>query len=222
MKKTFNIMVPHKSSAPARLWVAGVIGLAWLGGAWISVQAETVAGPETDRQVALMQRVLTTGFNALAEERIERATRIFEEAVNRWPAQWDARFGLATAYIKAHRYAEAVDLFERLLDEEPDDFAVLNNLAWLHATANDAVYRNGDRAVDFAQRALMLEPDNYHIWSTLSEAHFVKGNFERSARAAQQALLLAARRNARQLLVQDFREQLTRARRAAQAFAILD
>lgn len=207
---------------PSHGWIAGMIGLALLGMAPLPVVGEPTAEPNEDRQAALMQRVLTTGFSSLAEERIERATRIFEEAVNRWPDQWDARFGLATAYIKAHRYAEAVDLFERLLAEEPDDFTVLNNVAWLHATANDPAYRNGDRAVDFAQRALMVEPNNYHIWSTLSEAHFVKGNFDRSARAAQQALLLAARQNARQLLVQDFREQLARARQAAQAFAILD
>ncbi|MEK6249677.1 MAG: tetratricopeptide repeat protein, partial [Planctomycetales bacterium] len=51
------------------------------------------------------------------------------------------------------RIKEALAHYEQALQLEPDSVEAQNNLAWLLATCHDTSVRNGQRAVDLAERA---------------------------------------------------------------------
>lgn len=203
-----------------RMFLSGIALVVGLASATLWAAETRQRDPQ--REQALQERVLAAGYAALAEEQADRAIQIFERAVERWPDHLQARFGLGTAYIKQHRYTEAVTLLETVLEEHPREFFVLNNLGWLYATATDPTYRDGAKAVALAQDALLLQGENFHVWSTLAQGHYVAGNFQRSVRAARQALQLAQQQNAPTTRIAEYRRQVQRAQEAAQAFMILD
>ncbi len=207
---------------PRRCWVLLALGMAWISLAGGLAPPRAWSQQDPLREQAVQARVTQAGYTALAEDRVDRAIRIFEQAVERWPDNLQTRFGLGTAYIKLGRYADAIELLEAILEAQPDEFFVMNNLGWLYATATDPAYRDGDKAVALAQQALLIEQNNYHIWSTLAEGHFVAGNFQRSGRAAFQALRLAQAQNASRERIIEYRRQVRRAQQAVQAFTILD
>ena len=71
------------------------------------------------------------------------------------------RRSLASGYLMAGRAEAAVKEHEVLLAVNPDDAALLNNLAWLYHEAGDR------RARDYAERAYTLAPDDPGVIDTL-------------------------------------------------------
>ena len=85
---------------------------------------------------------------------------------------------------------------------------MLNNLAWLYATAEDEILRNPDKALSLAQRAAALD-SSPHVLDTLAEAYYVNGAYAKAVEAAQRALDKAAQNRAY------FKEQLRKYEKAA-------
>ena len=83
---------------------------------------------------------------------------------------------------------------------KPDDLDAQMNLAWLRATCAEASLRNGDAAIEHAQRAMQLcggqRPD---ALDTLAAAYAEGGRFPEALAAARKALELAERHNAHAL-----------------------
>ena len=70
-----------------------------------------------------------------------------------------------------------------LVEDYPEDYQTLNNLAWVYATSKDSAHRDAEKAIDLAQQALVLAPYDHHVWSTLSEAYYVAGEYEKANRS---------------------------------------
>lgn len=130
---------------------------------------------------------LKRAYAALDAGRAGEALVLSREILRDRPRDKEMRLGLGTLFYKLERYTEALAILEPMLVEYPDDYAVKNNLPWLYATAGDPAVRNGQKAISLAQEALLIQPDNYHIWSTLSEACYVAGAYERATRLALEA-----------------------------------
>ncbi len=142
--------------------------------------------------------------------------------IRKRPDDMPARFVAANALIAMNRYDAARKLLEQMLDRFPLHPGLLNNLAWLYATASDPDVRRPDKAVELARRALVIAPDDYHVWSTISEAYFANRDFPRALRAAEEALRMARERNAetRQIII--YEQQVLKCRDAVTAFSIFD
>jgi tetratricopeptide (TPR) repeat protein len=138
------------------------------------------------------------------------------------PASHRARFGLGNVMIQLQQFEEARNIFEALVVEQPEDFSLKNNLAWLYATAKDHRIRNGARALELAQDALLLAPTDFHVWSTLAEAYYILGQYSRAQRAAQIALDLASAQKGTERNVEEYRRQTEKCRRAAEAMSIIE
>jgi tetratricopeptide (TPR) repeat protein len=109
-----------------------------------------------------------------------------------FPAALEVRSALADMLSAAGRAAEAERLFRDLIALKPDQPALLNNLAWLLATAADPAVRNGAEAVRLAERACELSGRKEALLlGTLAAAYAEAGRFDEAARAAQQAIDVA-------------------------------
>lgn len=187
-----------------------------------AVAAEGQEAPLGQADEPSFRERLGSASEALQREQLAEAERLFTEALRMRPQSKDARFGMGALLIKQSRYAEAIAIMEELMDEYPDEFPVMNNLAWLYATASDHTVRNGQRAVSLAQKALLLQPNNFHVWNTLSEGHYVSGDYERALRAAQEALRLSMEAESGRERILEYRRQVEKSRRAAEAMTILE
>ncbi len=194
--------------------LAGFLG--WTGAAPAQQGTVSRANQETFRNL------LVSASEAMQREQLVESERLFNEALRMQPQSKDARFGMGALFIKQGRYAEAIRLLERLMEEFPNEFPVLNNLAWLYATAGDPAIRDGGRAVELAQEALLLQPNNFHVWNTLSEGHYVSGDYDRAVRAAQEAVRLAREARIDRNRINEYLEQVEKCRRAAEAMKILE
>ncbi len=136
---------------------------------------------------------------------------------------FDARLILGTAYANMNRYEEALSYMLPLLDQYSDNVVLLNNIAWIKATANDYSVRNSAEAISLAQQALLYAPRNASIWSTLSEAYFVGGEFEKAYAMAEEAITLyVIDGTVDQERLRQFHRQLQKCRQAKETMSILD
>ena len=85
-------------------------------------------------------------------------------------------------------YAATARAYESALTLDARNPQVLNNLAWLYATCEDAPIRNPERALTLARRAAEIEPDTAHILDTLAESHFINGHYQEAIDYAHKAL----------------------------------
>ena len=103
---------------------------------------------------------------------------------------------------------EAIAQYQKALQINSNYVQTLNGLAWLLATCPQASLRDGNKAVELAQRANHLTGDgNPVLLGTLAAAYAEAGRFPEAVEAAQQALLFAESRG-NTSLAQALRSQL--------------
>ena len=140
----------------------------------------------------------------------------------RFPADPDVRKQYSLILIQEEKLGPALDLIEPVLGTEYVDFVVLNNAAWILATIDDRTRRDSARALTLAQDAVLMQPFNFHVWSTLAEAHYASGEFDKAQKAAAEALRLAGRAKAQPEEVEEIARQAAKIRKAREALAIIE
>jgi tetratricopeptide (TPR) repeat protein len=152
----------------------------------------------------------------VAEEDNEAAISVYERILEIDPTNKVARYVIGHVYIEAKQYALAESTLSKMIEEYPDEFQLKNNLAWLYATAEDPSFRNGKMAIQLAQEAMVIAPYDHHVWSTLSEAYYVTGQYEKAYRAIEQMKMLAIRfgKNLTPEMVEEYTEQIQKCQRA--------
>jgi tetratricopeptide (TPR) repeat protein len=180
-------------------------------------------GVGQDEEDSAIRYWLEHGHRKLAAKEYDEAEYAFRQALVIDPKDRSARFGLGTTYIQMQRYREALGILEPMTEEFPADYTLKNNVAWLYATAADHSVRNGEKAVALAQDALFARPYDYHVWSTLAEAHYVSGDYEKALRAAEEALKLARQdSHTAKHDLQEYERQVAKCRKAAAAMSLIE
>ncbi len=136
--------------------------------------------------------LLQLGRFEAARPELERAAREGAAPALVWAARGVLADGLGDP-------ASAARAYERALEHDPDDWEVLNNLAWIRAASPQEALRDPARAVDLARRAAARQPGHAFVLGTLAAALASAGDregaIETQARAC--ALLRAAGETAR-------------------------
>jgi tetratricopeptide (TPR) repeat protein len=90
-------------------------------------------------------------------------------------------------------YEPAVADLTKALELQPDHPRLLNELAWILSTCGDDKVRNGQRSVEFAQKAVMITKyKNPQCLETLAAAYAETGQFDKAVKTQQQAISLLA------------------------------
>ncbi|MBQ2822871.1 MAG: beta-propeller fold lactonase family protein [Thermoguttaceae bacterium] len=97
---------------------------------------------------------------------------------------------LANFYLMSGEHVKAAEYYESFLSLDEANALALNNLAWLYSTSPDENVRNGQRALNLAEKAVELEPNSGYL-STLAAAHAELGNFEKALEVIEKALKTA-------------------------------
>ncbi len=113
------------------------------------------------------------------------------EALTRWlkanPDDAGVAMTLAMVYQSDNRAKDAIPHYERVLQKFPDNVVALNNLAWIYQEQGDK------RAVDYAERAYRLKPEDGRIADTLGWLLVLRGGADanRGVTVLQEAALRA-------------------------------
>ena len=164
---------------------------------------------------------------AAATERIQvldflGAEQLLREGIANYPGVMQFSYMLAATMVKQNRYREAIELLEVLLQHNPRDHRLLNNLSWVFSTATDLRYRDPQRALQLAQDAILIAPGDFHVWSTLANAHYVCGNFQQAQRIMRQCLELAKIRNAPAASLRNYEVQMAKMNEAFVVMSLLE
>ena len=123
---------------------------------------------------------------------VDEAIIQYQTALQIKPDFAEAHNNLGNALLKVGRVDEAIAHFQKALQINPIYPQALNNLAWALATSPQALQRNGNKAVELAQRANQLTGgESPLILHTLAAAYAEVGRFSDARRSAQKAIELA-------------------------------
>lgn len=177
-----------------------------------SPELQTEALPDEER----IQFLLDVGSAYLAENDPASAITAYERILEIAPMHAEARFLSSTVYIAAKQYEKAESMLKSLMEEYPDDFQSKNNLAWLYATAEDPAFRDGQKAIELAQEAMILAPTIHNVWSTLAEAYYSTGQYGKAYRAMTHMSSLSNTRqlNISQEMAAGYMEQMRKYQRS--------
>jgi tetratricopeptide (TPR) repeat protein len=174
----------------------------------------TIMNERTDEE--RIQFLLDVAQSYIAEKNFKAAINAYERILIIDPSNKQTRYVVAHIYINAKQYKKAEVALLELISESPEDFQLWNNLAWLYATAEDPGIRDGRKAVKCAHEAMSLAPNDHHVWSTLSEAYYVSGQYEKSYRAINHMAKLASlyAKDLSKESVDEYNEQIRKCKRA--------
>ncbi len=100
-----------------------------------------------------------------------------EAGLLRWlkehPTEIGPRAYLGATYVRAHDYKKAIEQYQLIIANEPDNARAHNDLAWLYQREKDP------RALATAERAYKLNPDVADTMDTLGWILVEQGNVER-------------------------------------------
>ena len=116
-------------------------------------------------------------YRALGEEELANAdfdeyVKCLEKAIEDAPDEAVGWGNRGSAYAYLGRWSEAAADYEKAIELDPKGGSSLNSLAWFLATCPEEEFRDANRAVELATKAVELAPEDGNIWNTLGVAQY--------------------------------------------------
>ncbi len=148
------------------------------------------------------------GFALLQKGNMDEAASHFHEVLKIRPDDPAAHYNLANIWVNRGAPDEAIFHYKKALEARPDYAEALNSLAWVLATSARATFRDGNHAVELAERADRLTGgENPIILHTLAAAYAESGRFSEALKCANRAAELA-RLAGQQILLEHLTDEL--------------
>lgn len=145
------------------------------------------------RKDAAYARMEDLGRVASTPEALQEAIRTYEAALAEWPNDWQLHDHLAGVARDLGDLQEAVAHWRDSVRLLPNNIDSLNQLAYLLATTRIASLRNGEEAIELAQRAVTLSAGREPMFlDTLAAAYAEAGQWDKAVETAERAMELAS------------------------------
>jgi tetratricopeptide (TPR) repeat protein len=132
------------------------------------------------------------GIIFFQQGRLNEAITHYQKVLETKPNNAVAHNNLGLSFFLVGRMGEAISQYQKALEIKPDYAEAQKNLAWVFATCPQAALRNGNKAVELAERANQLAGgDDLLILRALAAAYAEAGRFSEAVETAQRALPLA-------------------------------
>ncbi len=139
--------------------------------------------------ILIVLSLLSYGQNSetLSRSRVSFMEKVLEKQIEKHPENPLYHFALGNVYYEQGELKKAERFYKTALYFKPDDPEVLNNLAWLYATAKQDNMRKPVEALVLAREAARIDP-RPHILDTLGESCFINGLYKEAVAALEQAV----------------------------------
>ncbi len=158
------------------------------GDLWMGQNKPDMAAKAYEKAFSIAQNgILVTKIHSALSQAGQDKKALAE--VTQWlaknPEDTPTRLYLANAYLNNNQYADATKEYEVVIQRNPQHLLSLNNLAWLYQQSKNP------RALEYAEKAYQLSPENPAIQDTLAWILVEKGEIDRALpmlkKAASQA-----------------------------------
>jgi serine/threonine protein kinase/Flp pilus assembly protein TadD len=136
---------------------------------------------------SLFNSYQSRGSVHLELEQYEAALADYREAVRLSPKNANNHGGVGAALVGLKRFDEARRSFEEALRLDPSSAEAANDFAWLLATCQEESLRDPTKALEMAEQAVRLLPDNVDFQGTLGAAYYRNGNLAAAAKALRKS-----------------------------------
>lgn len=144
---------------------------------------------DPDAHVVLGTALLTKGL-------LDQAIAEYSKSIELQPTHSSAHYNLAFALDQKHDAAAAIAHYQKAIDAQPDFFEALTNLARILAASPDPSVRNGNKAVELAEKARRLTGGKSpSVLRTLAAAYAENGQFDKAVEIGRQGSWLAQQQN---------------------------
>ena len=137
------------------------------------------------------------------------AGKILSQQLDVDPDNSDLYVFVGDYYYNKQAFPKAINAYENVLRIDRENIHALNNLAWLLATCPDETFRDPEKSLDLASRAVALERESY-LLDTYAEALFMNQRFAEALDVSRQALAITSDKQAY------YQSQVERFRRLAE------
>ncbi len=110
-----------------------------------------------------------------------------EQLIGHGERRPDCYIALGQILAQKQEYDRALKVYRQGLDLAPDNAELLNDIAWLYATADRPEFRRPKEALKYASMAVRRKPAGY-ILDTFAESLFINGYINRAITAEKRAL----------------------------------
>ncbi|MEW5804441.1 MAG: tetratricopeptide repeat protein, partial [bacterium] len=114
---------------------------------------------------------------------LRKAIHEYDSYLQHYEDDVDKRIKIALLFEKANNYKMAIDNYQKAIKADPHALVALNQLAWILADKGIDL----DRAVQYAKKAVDLNPDNGNIVDTLGWAFYKGGDKKEAIRQFEKA-----------------------------------
>ncbi|MBI4643255.1 MAG: tetratricopeptide repeat protein [Deltaproteobacteria bacterium] len=119
---------------------------------------------------------------------VDLAIADYTQAIQLKSNLYDAYTLRGICFGKKGRYEEAIADLTKALEKKPH-YLTYHGLAWIFATSKNDKYRNGARALELAQKAVLIHK-NANSLDTLAAAYAETGRFKEAIETQEEALYL--------------------------------
>jgi tetratricopeptide (TPR) repeat protein len=128
--------------------------------------------------------------------RLDESIQTLRQALQLDSNDADAHNVLGFVFARQGRSSEAIPHYEQAIRVRPEFPAALNGLAWIRAADPNPAFRNGQEAVQLAEKACALTRHQAPAFlDALAAAYAETGNFTEAVKTAQAALQLSLNLN---------------------------
>ena len=137
---------------------------------------------------AHVQLYVILAQDAVERRALDEADTLLGEGLGRYPDNASLRYSQALLYEEQGKMRKAVTLLEGLVDDSPDDAALLNALGYLLTDQFD----RHDEARAYIQKALAMDPDNPAIIDSMGWVLYRLGDYDAALDYLERAYRLEA------------------------------
>jgi tetratricopeptide (TPR) repeat protein len=128
---------------------------------------------------------------------------VCEEAKNA-----ECYYNLGRLYHQRGQYDKAIENLSKTVEINPRHACAYNDHAWILATCPNEKYRDGDKAVELAKKAVELS-HTVPIMDTLAAAYAEAGRFEDAITTQEKVIALLKENNKSEEMLSGYKERLT-------------
>lgn len=147
----------------------------------IQLCLEAAEGGSSSRPAQTLASVLLEGEPT--EEQVARAAPLLKKAAEEHPENPRLKTAVAAVWVDQDRPAEAIKLYEMMIQEQPENVVALNNLA----TCLGEIEGRGDEALEYIDRAIRIAGPRPMLLDTKGTILLARDEVDEAVRLLEQA-----------------------------------